>query len=320
MKEQVCPICSSTDSKWDLRKSGYDIYKCHHCNHFFVFPLPPAEQLEFLYSSRSGYHTELGSDYLNEGYFNKFFNHQIKKIQQHIPSGFLLDIGCSNGEFLELAKNYGYEIQGVEPNDTTSTIALNNGIPVFEGTLQQAHFPSNNFDIIHLGDIIEHVTDAHNLLTEVHRTLKPGGIILINTPNHDAFFPKATYFLYKKFGIPWSHPTPPHHLNQFSPTSISHLLSQMNFSVKEIYYLSCSLKYEISATHVTTDLKAAITNKSYSALPRLLFNTLAVGICYPVIWVIDKSLILKKQDFNMSVIAEKQSNIQLNTHPISNTN
>jgi len=305
MKEQVCTICSSTDSKWDLRKNGYDIYKCNHCNHFFVYPMPTEKQLEDIYSSMSGYHFKKDSDYANNHHFNKIFHNQINKIHQYLKNGSILDIGCSNGEFLALARESGYEVHGVELNESTASIAINNGISVSVSTLEHAHFPSNTFDIVRLGDILEHVTDAKGFITEVHRVLKPGGITLINTPNHDAFFPKATYFLFKKFGIPWSHPTPPHHLNQFSPTSISLLLDQQNFNIKEMYYSGCSLKYEIGVTFAITNLKAAIKNKSYAELPKRLFITLAVGVSYPIIWFVDKLLFLKKHDFNMSVIAEK---------------
>lgn len=305
MNKQICTICSNKDSKWDLCKNGYDIYKCNHCNHFFVHPMPTDNELENIYSSVEGYHSNKDAEFPNNYHFNELFYDQVDKISQYMKKGLILDVGCSNGEFLALARKNGYHVHGVELNKSTASIALNNGIPVSVNTLEKSCFPENNFDVVRLGDIIEHVTDVKGFIKEVHRILKPGGIVLINTPNHDAFFPKTTYFLFKTFGIPWSHPTPPHHLNQFSPKSVGFLLAENKFNIKEMYYSGCSLKYEIGVTFVITNLKTTIKNKSYKLLPKQFFAALAVGVSYPIIWFVDRLLFLKKHDFNMSVIAEK---------------
>lgn len=305
MNNATCPICSSKDCQPDLRKRGYKIYKCEGCNHFFVHPVPTENELEGLYSSDSSYHADLGATYRTDRKQNRLFNRRIKKILHYKKSGKILDVGCSNGEFLSLARVHGFDINGVEINARTAAIARQHDIPVFTGKLEEACFPSNTFDIVNLGDIIEHVIDPNGFLHEIYRILAPGGIVILNTPNHDAFFPKTTYLLHKRLHVPWSHPTPPHHLNQFSENSIMRLLCIHGFKINEIYYSSCSLKYEIDATYAIPSLIRVFRNKQRLEYKKKLGNAAIIIACYPLIRLIDMLLMFKKRDFNMSVIAEK---------------
>lgn len=95
----------------------------------------------------------------------------------------LLDVGCSSGAFLATACRLGFPAMGVEPSAEAAQSARNAGLMVFTGYLDQARFPDASFDAITLIEIVEHLRDARALLQECARILKPGGVVLVTTPN-----------------------------------------------------------------------------------------------------------------------------------------
>lgn len=95
----------------------------------------------------------------------------------------LLDVGCSSGAFLMTARKMGFDVQGVEASARASETARLAGLKVFTGVLESARFPDASFDAATLIELIEHLRDPRVLLTECRRILKPGGVLLISTPN-----------------------------------------------------------------------------------------------------------------------------------------
>jgi SAM-dependent methyltransferase len=95
----------------------------------------------------------------------------------------LLDVGCSSGAFLMTARKMGLDTAGVEPSAEAAETARRAGLNVFTGFLEAARFPDASFDAATLIEVIEHLRDPRPLLAECRRVLKPGGILLITTPN-----------------------------------------------------------------------------------------------------------------------------------------
>lgn len=103
----------------------------------------------------------------------------------------LLDVGCSSGAFLMSACRLGFRAEGVEPSADAAHTARSAGLAVFTGYLEQARFPDASFDAVTLIEIVEHLRDALALLTECARILKPGGVMLITTPNAHSWTARA---------------------------------------------------------------------------------------------------------------------------------
>jgi SAM-dependent methyltransferase len=285
-----------------MDKGGWHLYRCSPCDHIFVWPLPSAEELARIYSFEAGYQRQ-GLVTHDDRVPARKFRDSLRQIAHHVPEGALLDVGCSAGEFLHLARNNGFRVQGVELNPDTAAIARANGLPVFVGPLEQADFTPHSFDAVHLGDLIEHVPDPSAVLELVRGLLRPGGVLLIVTPNHDALFPRSTLRLYRWAGIPWSHPTPPFHLNQFSLQSLTGLLERTGFRVVEVRYTPCSLAYELRATGAFGPLKRAWVERRPVRLLRRGAVAAAVGAAYAAVWLLDRAAFLKRRDANMRLVA-----------------
>lgn len=124
--------------------------------------------------------------------------------------GRLLDVGCGNGSFLAFMKGLGWDVQGVEPDPEAAEMARSRlQAKVLTGTLENAQLPSDYFDAVTLAHVVEHVHDPVTLLKECRRVLKPGGMVVVRTPN----LASLGYQLFSEF---WLGLEPPRHLSLFN--------------------------------------------------------------------------------------------------------
>lgn len=109
-----------------------------------------------------------------------FFNPQIKRyklILENMIPGESLDLGCKKGKLHSfLVQNFPDKILGLDIEDGENVDVqhdLNEPLP----------FEDNRFSNIVAGEIIEHVLEPYKFLKECYRVLKPGGRLILTTPN-----------------------------------------------------------------------------------------------------------------------------------------
>ncbi len=96
----------------------------------------------------------------------------------------ILDIGCSNGVFSAYLVKKGFKCYGLELDDRAIDKSKKLGILIKKGDfLEKLPFISEMFDMIFAGEVIEHTIDDDGFLKEVCRVLKPGGLLVLTTPN-----------------------------------------------------------------------------------------------------------------------------------------
>ncbi len=117
------------------------------------------------------------------GYFKR-------KLQQlHLPGKTLLDVGCGGGFLAEEFARDGFAVTGVDPATNSLEAARQHAsdhnltIDYQEGKGEALPFPDASFDIIACCDVLEHVDDLSLVISEVARTLKPGGVFCYDTVN-----------------------------------------------------------------------------------------------------------------------------------------
>jgi len=224
--ESPCRLCGSNDYRRLITKLGYDVVRCRRCGLVFVWPQPTAEELEALYSS-GAYHAEI-----DEAERRRYAERRLDEIERLVPPlGRLLDVGCSRGYLLEAARERGWQVAGVEINRRSVEVARSRGLEVHRGTLADAPFPPESFDVVTAFDVIEHLRSPRAFLARVHRLLRPDGFLVLTTPNIGGLVPRATYWLVARTLGAWEHPTPPGHLVQFSRHTLAALLSRSGFEV-----------------------------------------------------------------------------------------
>ncbi len=99
------------------------------------------------------------------------------------PGAHVLDIGTAGGAFLEAAAEFGYDAYGMEPSAHLVELGKVRGLKIKQGTIDDHTFERESFDLICLWDVIEHLVDPKLALKEIHKLLKPKGVLLINYPD-----------------------------------------------------------------------------------------------------------------------------------------
>ena len=142
----------------------------------------------------------------------------------HKSKGSLLDIGAGTGDFLVTAKANGWQITGIEPNENAKKLAVSKGVS-FENSIESIE--NQQFDVITMWHVLEHVPNVEHQIKELKRLLKPNGTIIIAVPNFKSF--DAGYY-----GEFWAAYDVPRHLWHFSKTSIEKLFGKENMKLVKI--------------------------------------------------------------------------------------
>jgi 2-polyprenyl-3-methyl-5-hydroxy-6-metoxy-1,4-benzoquinol methylase len=140
-----------------------------------------------------------------------------------VPGGRLLDLGCGSGMWLSTMRDLGWRAEGVDFDPAAAAAAAARGLAVRCGSLERQGFPDATFDAITMSHVVEHLPDPLQTLTECARILKPGGKLIVWTPN-------ASSLGRGVFKQSWRGLEPPRHLHLFSPQSMCALLERAGFS------------------------------------------------------------------------------------------
>ena len=109
-----------------------------------------------------------------------------------------LDCGCGAGEYVfQIADQFGLDTFGIEyDREKVAQARLNpqHGYRISQGDVQSLPFGEGSFDYAMLNEVLEHVPDDSAALKDVHRVLKPGGLLFVFSPNR--WFPFETHGVY----------------------------------------------------------------------------------------------------------------------------
>ena len=151
------------------------IVRCRACG--LLYRDPQEENLRLTYSAA------VDEDYREEWPARReTFRRSLRQLHRlRRPPGDLLDVGCSTGFALRVAREAGWRAVGLEPSRWAVAAARAEGLEVTEGTLDDRPFGPERFDVVTLWDVIEHVPDPARTLRAAYDVLRPGGVIALTT-------------------------------------------------------------------------------------------------------------------------------------------
>jgi len=153
------------------------------------------------------------------------FRENWKNVASEVPAnGKLLDVGCYCGVWLDQARNFGFDVVGVEPSRWATDFAREMyKLDVTQGTVEDLPPGLNNFDIVTSWDVLEHVPNPNEFLRGIYDRLKPGGVFIFSTVMIDTWFPKLMGERW-----PWYVDM---HLTYFTDKTLTTLLEDSGFNV-----------------------------------------------------------------------------------------
>ncbi|MGH8687264.1 MAG: class I SAM-dependent methyltransferase [Burkholderiales bacterium] len=148
------------------------------------------------------------------------------------PAGSLLEVGCGAGRFLNRMRAAGWRVQGTDFDTAAAAHVMQRyGLQVDVGHLADLRYPSEAFDVVAMSQVIEHVHNPQALLMECLRLLRPGGRMVLTTPN-------ALALAHLDYGRYWRGLEPPRHLHVFTPIALERCASSAGFVSAELRTLS----------------------------------------------------------------------------------
>lgn len=239
-----CNLCGETASKPVFSIKGYHLVECDGCDLAYIANQPDDAELARIYSGGEGYHSALMDPVSAQWAAIARIARQHMDFMRQVPvKGRLLDVGCSTGQFLNLAASAGYEVSGVEFSDDSRRFAADHfGLSVEAGSIHYTAHPAGSLDLVTMFDVIEHVRDPMADMGAAWKLLKPGGWFVLSTPNIDGLFPRLSRVLARRLDF-WPHPEPPYHLYQFSVRTLTAMLQRAGFTIGPVAHRRIALDY-----------------------------------------------------------------------------
>jgi SAM-dependent methyltransferase len=138
----------------------------------------------------------------------------------------VLDIGCGFGETLGYHQARGCDAYGVEADTNISRVAEKFGYNVHVGLFDPDIYETNYFDYITMDQVIEHISNPIEMLSNVAKVMKPGGTLILSTPNANGWGSKI-------FGGRWINWHVPYHLQFFTKNSIGIMANKSGFILEK---------------------------------------------------------------------------------------
>jgi SAM-dependent methyltransferase len=212
----------------------FDVIDCVECGFKHVTPIPTEGELEQAY--RHEYYTQEKPLYLARyqqdlAWWNTVYTRRYEVLEQHLPEGArsILDIGSGPGFFLLNGQQRGWQAKGIEPSIEAATHSQKLGLDVENIFFSQETAATlGTFDVINMGEVLEHIPAPADLLKLAHSKLKAHGLICIIVPNDFNPF-QATLEGHLGFSPWWV--APPHHINYFDFPTLAGLLARCGFEV-----------------------------------------------------------------------------------------
>ena len=157
----------------------------------------------------------------------------------------IVDIGCGDGAATGLIRELGHTVVGVDWSMMALRAAQRHDLLLVRGALDAPGLPlgTGSVDVVIFSEVIEHLVDTDSALDEIHRVLRPGGRVLVSTPNLAAWYNRgllalgiqpifSEVSLRDVYGRPGSQVAG--HLHMFTKRALTEFLTARGFTCERV--------------------------------------------------------------------------------------
>jgi 2-polyprenyl-3-methyl-5-hydroxy-6-metoxy-1,4-benzoquinol methylase len=183
-----CDLCGASDPDRVLQSPRLDgpLVRCRSCGLYYV----GEHRSNLAFGSDSSSATTERIREANRDFANLSLDEErrlarlnartrLDLIRRYRDTGTLIEVGCARGDFLHAAREH-FNVIGVEPNEELARDAASVA-PVYRGLVENC--PQSGFDVAASFHVIEHTDSPHRFVDSMAAKVKPGGLVVIETPN-----------------------------------------------------------------------------------------------------------------------------------------
>jgi len=289
-----CPLCNSESIQkqieaQDFSISGelFEIDFCKECGFHFTQDHPDEADIGPYYQSED----YISHSDTSKGLINTIY-HWVRKImlkrkylliKRENPDKNLLDIGCGTGYFLNYMQKKNYQVYGVEKEKDAREFAINNfDIPVTSPDNFLKQTQNEQYDIITLWHVLEHIQNFNEYLKSTYNKLNKDGILIIALPNHQSY--DAKY--YKQH---WAGYDVPRHLWHFDPDTMEKVIKNHGFKISKLKKLPFDSFYNALLSEKYRKNKFVLVSGFFIGLFSYITSIFNVKRASSVIYICEKN-------------------------------
>lgn len=296
LRTDACLSCdgklvSSVGDLFDTRfgiSGRYEVRRCVQCGLEQLYPVPAPAELKRLYETYYNFGGEKGTLYtrLREWFLSsrvyRLWMFLDGDISFHLRRGRgrLLDVGCNEGRSMRIFANHGFQVEGLELNESAAAAARAANFTVHTSDLSGFR-PPYELDVVVLSNVLEHSLSPNTMLEDVRRVLKRDGEVWISCPNSDSWMRS----IFGRFWINWH---VPFHIAHFSQARLVAALLQAGFGNIRIRQATPALWVGSSMIAALFARPGASTRQLRNSL---LVSALLVGsraVLFPLLWIANR--------------------------------
>jgi len=212
-----CPICNNSNIPLLNSFEKLFLAKCQNCDFIFDKRIPSENELIEHYKIYA-YSQLKPLPNLTRVSYHKL----LDTFEQYRGSGNILDIGCGQGDFLVEAKKRNWKVYGTEYSRAAVKLCKERDINMYQGELNQESFSGLDFDVITSFEVIEHINNPNDFMSEANNKLRKSGLFYCTTPNFNSILRNFEKSKFKMICYP-------EHISFYTKQSIKHLGKSHNF-------------------------------------------------------------------------------------------
>lgn len=216
----ACLGCGGSTAPWRHRGSGFS--RCRRCGLAARDPMPSDDELATIYA-RHYADEKVRAAATRMASPDAALRNHVSYLETRFlsPNMKILDFGAGTGTTMNLLRNHGFDVDGVEFSEGARQAARTKyGLGLLSDL---AELETATYDAILMIEVIEHLSDPSRILRRLNKTLKAGGLIYISTPNLNGLVSR----LYK---TRWREARKPFHVLLFEFLSLETMLVDCGYS------------------------------------------------------------------------------------------
>jgi SAM-dependent methyltransferase len=160
-----------------------------------------------------------------------------RRLRRYVGSaGRFCEIGCGPGYLLAELRTLGWSVEGIEISEYAANHARTQlGLDVRTGPLSAGSLPNESYDVVFLGDVLEHLPRPVEALGLVRAALRPNGIVVIAVPSTlNLLSGRLGLAIYQVLGRFKNPRIPPYHLFEYTPATLRRVIEAAGFRLESI--------------------------------------------------------------------------------------